>query len=646
MRASQNRCLLRLVGLALILGLACPSGVAGQQSEPVVLKPPKRFAISPLATGADNVTKPGTIKTRGYKAASDTKMIGASGIVVDQLQAVTANSVGILTSKNGGLGRKMWHGIPIGMAESMLIKLPSRNGSATLLDLLRRTLLSAAEPPEGESDGERLAVLRIRRLANMADYSAALNLLSLMPRHGRGEGLLRAEAEIRLLSGDESAACQMIENEIRRNQANFWQKALVFCQVLSKEWEKAELGLTLLREVGVDDPVFFGLAEAIFEGKLYEVLALDNMSPLILAMLSKTKFGIQPAIISEMAPNALRVVAHNEELSVGLRVLAVEKMALLNLYSDTVIINLYKKTTANLPHIDAKVDEAQRGTLEQRAIKRAQFYVAANRSGIPSVKAEAASQALKLAATDGIMMGSSRLFRAELAQVPVSTEMLWFAGDAFRAAIANGEEERGRAWIALLRRAAAVSDQKSGKLKSIIPLAWILNDGDKGPYGTILSTSKDSTRMVLLHALLAGLGHSTPVKQWITWLNPATEIIAKPLPHAPVWFALRALNLIDIDSAVPKGIDQVSLSLVGAKASSSKSLNVSVGQLKAAPAKLDSGALGKAAAIMLIIQAMGGHEPHAQNPILLSEVIGSLYALGLESEGRNLALEVALGAGL
>ena len=646
MRASQNKCLLRLVGLALILGLACPSIVAAQQGAPVTLKPPKRFATSPLATKADTVTKRSTTKLRGYKAATDKKMIGASGIVVDQLQAVTANSVGILTSKNGGLGRKMWHGISTGMAESMLNKIPTRNGSATLLDLLRRTLLSVAEPPEGESDGEQLAVLRIRGLANMADYSAALNLLSLMPRHGRGEGLLRVEAEIRLLSGDESAACQMIENEIRRNQANFWQKALVFCQVLSKEWEKAELGLTLLREVGVDDPVFFSVAEAIFEDKAYKVSAIDHMSPLILAMLSKTKFVIQPAIILEMAPNALRVVALNEELSVGLRVLAVEKMALLNLYSDTVIINLYGKTAANLPHIDSEVDEVQPGTLEQRAIKRAQFYVAANHSGIPSVKAEAASQALKLAATDGVMMGASRLFRAELAQVPVSTEMLWFAEDAFRAAIANGEEERGRAWISILRRAAAVSDQKSSKLKSIIPLAWILNDGDKGPYGTILSTSKDPTQMVLLHALLKGLGHSTPVKQWIKWLNPATEIIAKPLPHAPIWFALRELNLIDTDPASLRGIDQVSLSMVNTKAGYSKSSNVSVGQLKAAPANRDRGIFGKAAAIMLIIQAMGGHEPHAQNPILLSEVIRSLYALGLESEARNLALEAALGAGL
>ena len=646
MRAFQNRYLLRIVGLALILGLAFPSGVAGQQSEPVVLKPPKRVVNSPLAIKADSATKRDTIKTRGYKASSDTKMIGPSGIVVDQLQAVTANSVGILTTKNGGLGRKMWHGISIGMAESMLINLPTRTGSATLLDLLRRTLLSVAEPPEGESDGERYAVLRIRRLASMADYSAALNLLSLIPRHGRGDELLRAEAEIRLLSGDESAACQMIENEIRRNQAIFWQKALVLCQVLSKEWEKAELGLTLLREVGVDDPVFFSLAEAIFEGKVYVVSALDNMSPLILAMLSKTKFIVQPAIISQMAPNALLVVALNEELPVGHRVLAVEKMALLNLYSDTVIINLYKKITANLPHLDSKVDEAQRGPLEQRAIKRAQFYVAANHSGIPSAKAEAVSQTLKLAASDGVMMGSARLFRAELAKVPVSTEMLWFAEDAFRAAVANGEEERGRAWIALLRRAAAVSDQKSGKLKSILPLALILNNGDKGPYGTIQSTSDNSRRMVLLHALLTGLGQSTPVKQWITWLNPATKINSKPLPNAPVWFALRGLNLIDTASASPKGIDQISLSLIETKARSSTSSNGLVGQLNAGPVDLGSSVLGKAAAVMLIIQAMGGHEPHSQNPILLSEVIGNLYAMGLESEGRNLALEAALGAGL
>ena len=53
----------------------------------------------------------------------------------------------------------------------------------------------------------------------------------------------------------------------------------------------------------------------------------------------------------------------------------------------------------------------------------------------------------------------------------------------------------------------------------------------------------------------------------------------------------------------------------------------------------------KASSLMLIIQAMGGHDPHVQNPILLSELIRSLYGLGLSVEGRKLALEAALGAG-
>ena len=645
MPAFRNSVRFRLLGLMLNLGIIWTSSVVAQQSGPVTLVPPKRFVTSPTETSI-NAVKPDMVQVPGYKAGSVKSTVGGSGIVVDPLQAVTANSIGIFTAEKGGFGQEMWRGTSMTMAENMLITLPARNGSATLFDLIRRIMLSAAEPPKGKSDGEQFAVLRIRRLADMANYSAALNLLSLMPRHGRGEGLLRAETEIRLLSNDQGAACQLVENEVRRNQANFWQKALVFCQVLSRELEKAELGLTLLREVGVEDPNFYGLARALFDGKVYEVADLKNLSPLVLAMLSNTKFTIQPAMVSELAPNALRVVAFNKNVSLGPRAIAVEKMAQLGMYSDEVIVNLYKKIITNLSLTETKADNSQSPSLEQRALQRAQFYVAAIRSKIPLVKAEAASQAFELAAADGVIMGTARLFKSELEQIPISMEMLWFAVDGFRAAVVNAEEERSQAWLSVMRRAAALSDEKSRKLKSIIPLALILNDGDKGPYGAILSTGEDPSRMVLLHALLSGLGHGTPPEKWITWFDPTTKINPIPFPHASIWFALRGLSRSNAGTSELKRRSRAKLSLTGAVASSSKPSNVSVPEFKAPQAKLDNGVFGKAASIMLLIQAMGGHEPHAQNPIVLAEIIRNLYMLGLKTEARNLALEAALGAGL
>ncbi|MBM08691.1 MAG: hypothetical protein CMF69_03835 [Magnetovibrio sp.] len=640
MHVFQNRGSLKIVSFVLACGIFWSLSVAAQQSAPVLLSPPKRLPnISPPS--AFNLNQIGNSQISGYKAGSDDKTM-ASGIVVGTLQAVTANSVGTLTTEKGGLGQHMWQGVSIRMAENMLAKLPVRLSSATFLDLLRRIMLSSADPPEGQSDGESFAVLRIGHLVTIADYSAALTLLSLIPRHGRGEGLVRVEAETRLLSGDQSAACKLIKNEVRRSQTNFWQKALVFCQFLAKEIERAELGLTLLREVGVDDPVFFGLADAMFEEKVYKVESLDNLSPLILAMLAKSNFVVQPASILDMAPNALRVVASNDALRVGLRVLAVEKMAQLDMYSDRVISDLYKKIVAKLPQPGSEQEVNHLSALEQRAMKRAQFFATAKRSHIPLVKAEAASQAFNLASEDGIFIGVSRLFKTELEEVPVSNEMFWFAGDAYRAAIANGEEERGQAWVTILRRAAAFSDEKSGQFKSILPLAWILNEGDEGLYGKVLSIGQDPNKMVLLHALLAGLGYKTPVEKWMTWANTAAKIEAEPLPHVGIWFALKAMDLSGDQSSVLKGANQVN---PFSKKRESEPSNPPTIKSENFMPNTKHTPQGKASSIMLIIRAMGGHDPHAQNPIILAEIIRSLYSLGLPIEGRKLALEAALGAG-
>ena len=103
MRASQNSGPMSLVGLMLILGIMWPLGIAAQQSDPVVLKPPKRFVHSPPSENSANFTKRDTSKMPGYKAGSNTKTIGGYGIVVNSLQAVTANSAGILTLERVGL---------------------------------------------------------------------------------------------------------------------------------------------------------------------------------------------------------------------------------------------------------------------------------------------------------------------------------------------------------------------------------------------------------------------------------------------------------------------------------------------------------------------------------------------------------------
>ena len=52
-----------------------------------------------------------------------------------------------------------------------------------------------------------------------------------------------------------------VAREVTRRKESFWQKALIYCQILAGEISKAEFGLTLLQETETVNPTFLALAE-------------------------------------------------------------------------------------------------------------------------------------------------------------------------------------------------------------------------------------------------------------------------------------------------------------------------------------------------------------------------------------------------
>ena len=237
MHASPNNRCPAFWALGFAISLVWTGSVLAQQSEPIKLAPPKSQGPSAAPTALIDASGRRLERQPGYKTGPAGRSlmtinsIGASGIEVDRLQAMTPDSAGILTAETGGLGVDIWRSTPLSTAIKILTELPVRIGSSTLSGLVRRIMLTAADPPKGQSDGEQLAVIRLQRLAAMADYPAALDLLSVMPRQGRGEGLLRAEAELRFLSGDHIAACGLVSAEVLRSQADFWLNMEMLCQL-------------------------------------------------------------------------------------------------------------------------------------------------------------------------------------------------------------------------------------------------------------------------------------------------------------------------------------------------------------------------------------------------------------------------------
>jgi hypothetical protein len=653
MRACRNSA--RLKSIWMLLAAAVVVGYGGmavaQQSSPVTLTPPKRLAPVPLAVPdkpetpraeAPSVTTSGGYKSgpRGQSVTTLTS-IGAKGIQVDSLQVVSPDSAGILSAENGGFGVDMWHGTSMAEALHLLQALPSRIASRTLARLVRRLLLTSAEPPIGKGNGEQLAVSRLQRLSAMGDYAAALDLLSIMPRQGRGPGLMRMEAELRFLSSDHIAACSLVGDEVRRSSAEFWQKALVFCQILSGEPDKAELGITMLREVGAEDEVFYQLAEAMIRGDVAAYNDFKAPSPLTLVMLAQAETDISPANLLDMSPGALRMASLNARLAAPMRLLATEGAARMRVFRDGALSKIYTTITSGLAPPDATPDVALVAPL-QRAIERAHLFAAAARAKVPTAKAEAISAALRLAVADGAFAGVARLFRGQLKQIPISTDLSWFAADAFHIAISNGDEETAHAWLAMLRRTAAISEAAAEILKSLQPLVLVISsaDNDSAKFDDLAGV--DAKRAVLIHALVDGLGHPVPPQEWLARADAPSAGNINPMPSPALWMALKGFN-------TAKPIRTSALATATKLAMTSKpnlSGGVTMETLNAPTAGTRSDIDYKAVRLLLMVRVMEAVEPASVNPIVLSEILRGLRALGLKGEAHALAVEVALGAGL
>ena len=92
--------------------------------------------------------------------------------------------------------------------------------------------------------------------------------------------------------------CATVRDTVRRDQAAFWQTALIACQALQGETEQARLGLQLLAEErqGPRDEVLAGAVEALAgEPSPEPIDRVETLDPLMLRLLVAAHRDLAPA---------------------------------------------------------------------------------------------------------------------------------------------------------------------------------------------------------------------------------------------------------------------------------------------------------------------------------------------------------------
>lgn len=613
----------------LTAGVAAAQSAGGQsagghgdieQSAPVLLFPGAGGASVPQADAVQPAAP-----TQPAPPASGVIGSGSEAVEFAPLTAPAADAVGLIDSASGGLPADMWTGAPRPRVHQGLRGLPTQSRTLAGRALAIRLLTSAAPAPGDADDppaGDILAA-RIDALVALGALQAATGLAEVSPRDGQGgletPALIRARAEAHLAAGELPAACTDAKPMSQRSDAPFWQKLLIACQAAAGQTGEAEFGLGLLVEMGLDDPLFLTTADAMIAGRTPDLAASDPAAFTALTAAMARLMGAQPpaAVAMEGAAPAVAALAATAPQKLALAEAAAWRGAL----DPARLAEVYAGADFEKAQLDSPLSAAD---ALDGARARALLYQSLSIQTVPAAKAELLTAAFRTAARDGLYPLAAAVFADHLAQVPPETGLTFFAETAARALYAAGSMQSAERWRRLIEvRAMAESAEGGaeggaasgpmtaagarlwalGRLAGTIPMEEGAADRLAAWERRVEADAPERAGDLMLRVLLP-----------LAALEPSDDSLTEAL-----FRRARAGDLIEATTANP-----------------------AAGALMRRAAA--DGRVGET--VLFALYRLGGLPAADMEPTSLAEIAAALAAVGLEAEGRRLALESAVAAGL
>jgi len=640
-----------MVGLATVAQAQAQAPATGpvRLAPPVQLQPVEQKPVKIEPAAPPSVAMPAAPSL----ASAPAGRTGAA-IEIDTLKSISPDTAGILALEDGGFGPDLWLGSSDRFIETMLARLPVNAASTTMRDLMRRLLLTPATmPPDHPGDGSEV-VKRVGLLTEMGEVAAVSQLLDAIPGRGAINQLVRYEADIRFLANDNARACALASAQIGKFDSPYWQKAFIFCQALAGERDKAELGVSLLREVGDQDAAFFSLVNSL-SGVSSPLESLSDPTPLHLSMARAAKVQLPADVVSSNKPGILRAIATSPNASVAIRLEAAERAELAGALDVDSLRQLYTSVSFSEQDLANPLSKAE---AETGALSRALLYSTALVQTVPAAQAEVVARALTLAREGGRYASTVRVFLPVLKKMPPSTELAWFAPDVIRAFLTGGDLPSAQPWFAILKARAAFDKDTAAALTALMPVArlagykdetspvprqlaawWAMNKGaEDGP-----------EKAALLYSLFEAVGETVPQESWETLLDgPQRSTVVMPTPA--LWdqliSATKAASLSPPQQRTPSPQGAAEMPSAAMPETFDVTQSVSMGDAMALPQPQAQPQRRFGEALLLSLVAIGEGGPGQATPVVLKQVIGGLRAIGLEREARALALEAAVAAGL
>jgi len=368
--------------------------------------------------------------------------------------------------------------------------------------------------------------------------------------------------------------------------------------------------MSLLEELGVDDPVFFQLVDALVRmetsgAKPPVIDSLADPTPLHLALARVAKVRLPGDVIASNRPGVLRAIAISPNAPAELRLEAAERAEVAGALPVDSLRQLYASIEFSEEQLKNPLTHAAQ---RSGPMSRALLYRATLMQTVPAAQAEALNRALDVARRSGRYASTARAFLPQLSRVPVSQELAWFAPEAIRAFLITGRHAEASPWFDLLRDTAQLEPQMAAELEALMPVArlsgfegaadWSI-DHLRAWWASVKNKEGARDKAAMLAVAFDALGEYVPDEIWSD-LVVGTSHTAMMAPYPSHWFLLN-----------------------------SASTRARMGET-----------------VLLSLVSLGDGGPARADPIVLHHVLKSLRNIGLDAEVRAMALEAVVAAGL
>ena len=520
-------------------------------------------------------------------------------VTVSGLAPIDPSGAGLIGPGSGGFAPALWTGSPRAAIATRIGQLPASPNSPAMQSLLRRVLLSGANPPSGATPDDEPSMLA-QRLLKLVAGGRVNEAAMLGAQSARDDAMARqAWTEALLLQARDQDACGDATTLRQSLGEPYWLKLRALCYIVEGNTSAAVLTLDVMRERAIQDDVFFELAGALAEGSVAKVAGVPAPSGLHMALLARAKVPA-PAALASWLPGHLLL---SQSADAGVRLAAVERAAVAGLVASEQLRDAYEAEVFSADHYD---DPEEWSAKLPAARVNALYFQAISKRTRPAARAAAFAAALERADSQNRFALFAQMSRGISKQILPIAETTWLAPQITRVLLYNGDAKAASGWLATL-----VSPTDAATVNALQMQA-----------GLVYPSTENLARMP---AAMTWLGQNalkpSGAKDWLmaraTREIPLLEALGYAIPPDAQW-AVSGSSV----GVVPSGASAEALAGLARSAQQHR--------------------LGET--VLNALVALGAGGPARAQGQTVVRVVEALVMIGLRDEARALASEAVLGA--